>query len=91
MIRWISSCFEFHGIPRQIDTLADLQDGIVLGLLAQHLAGESVPLKTNMKENQQKMVTVGRIQTVLDYIAQQGVRVTCSPTGTSPLLSKVSI
>lgn len=80
LFRWIQSSLQYHGIKATISSLDDLRDGTVLAQLVQTLVPNST-LKVNLKPSKQKMVILGRIQTVLDFIAAQKVRVTCSPDG----------
>merc|ERR1712062_3761 len=78
IFRWIGSSLQFNGIDCSISSLDDLRDGIVLCQLTQTLVPNK-KLTVSLKPSKQKMVVLGRIQCLLDFISDQGVRVTCSP------------
>ena len=81
-MRWIKNTLEKNGKAegKTIESIADLVDGIVLAELVQALIPDD-KLRVSLKPSTQKMVILGRLQTVLEFVASHSIRVTCSPSG----------
>lgn len=62
-----------------ITDVAEFQDGSLLKELEEKLSGVSAPY--SLQKGSNKHTFIGNIKNALDFIANQGVRVTCAPAG----------